>query len=195
MRVYIAGATGVIGRRVALLLRDDGHEVAGMTRSETGRSWLREHGISDFLVDAYDAGAVLGSVEAFAPDTIVHQLTDLPDRTEDLDGKRPANARIRIEGTRNLLAAAQHSGVRRLLAQSIAWTAPPGPTADSVEFLERSVLEWGGTVVRYGQFYGEGTFYPGELPPHPRIQVDAAASATVALLQDPPAVYTLVEPE
>ena len=195
MRIFIAGATGVIGRRIARLLLTDGHRVAGMTRSDEGLSWLHAQGIAGYQVDAYDREAVVASIADFAPDVLLHQLTDLPDRAEDLHDMRGANARIRVEGTRHLIDAARNAGVARLLAQSVAWTMPPGVGADAVEFLERSVLDEGGTVLRYGQLYGEGTFYPRERPGHPRIHVDAAASTTVALLDRPPGVHTLVEPE
>jgi hypothetical protein len=91
--------------------------------------------------------------------------------------------RIRTEGTRNLLAAARGAAAR-VLAQSIAWPLP-GAAGEVVAAHERAVLDAGGVVVRYGQFYGPGTFYEAERPGHPRIHVDAAAERTVLLLYAP----------
>lgn len=192
-RVFIAGATGVIGRRLVRLLTAEGHEVAGMTRSELGSDWLRAHGATDYRVDAFDRQAVAAAVAAFRPDVLLHQLTDLPDRSDQLPSKRGDNARIRVEGTRNLVDAARASGVGRIIAQSIAWELPPGAGADAVAYLEQAVLGAGGTVLRYGQFYGPGTFYEDALPDHPRIHIDAAAAATIAEISGPPGIRTITE--
>jgi hypothetical protein len=121
----------------------------------------------------------------------MHQLTDLPDRLEQLGEYGPRNDRMRTEGTRNLLAAAAAASVERFLAQSIAWR-PPGRGA-AVDEHERQVLDAGGVVLRYGQLYGPGTFYPHELPPHPRVHVDAAAKTTGGLLDAAPGVVVIAE--
>jgi hypothetical protein len=104
---------------------------------------------------------------------------------------RGANARIRREGTRNLLAAARAAGARRFLAQSVAWPLP-GDAGAAVEEMERSVLEAGGVVIRYGQLYGPGTYYE-QAPPPPRVHVDEAARRTVEALAAPPGIVEIVE--
>jgi len=116
-----------------------------------------------------DAAALLDAVAAFAPDLVIHQLTDLPDNVEQIPDYAECNNRIRTEGTRHLLAAAGAAGARRFLAQSIAW-APPGG-GDAVAEHERQVLDARGVVVRYGQLYGPETYYPDDLPAPPRIHV------------------------
>lgn len=180
MRIFLAGATGVIGLRLLPLLIGDGHQVAAMTRSAGKVDELRALGAEPVVCDVYDAGALTAAVGAFRPDMVMHQLTDLPDRLEDLPANSARNDRMRTEGTRNLLAAARAAEAPRFLAQSIAWR--PSGRADIVEDHERRVLDAGGVVIRYGQLYGPGTFYEGDLPPHPRVHVDRAAEATVGLL-------------
>lgn len=191
MRVFIAGATGVIGIRLVPLLLEDGHAVIGMTRSPEKAAELRALGATPAVCDVFDAEALLATVRDQAPDAVVHQLTDLPDRLEQLDAYSERNDRIRVEGTRNLVAAARAAGARHFVAQSIAWR-PPG-REHVVEEHERLVLEIGGVVVRYGRLYGPGTYYEGELPPDPRIHVDAAARETVPLLTAPAGVVELVD--
>jgi nucleoside-diphosphate-sugar epimerase len=147
------------------------------------------------VCNVYDKARLVEAVDAFRPDLLMHQLTDLPDDVRELAARRDANARIRVEGTRNLIDAAVHAGVRRFLAQSIAWPLPPGTGADAVAFLERSVLAVDGVVLRYGQLYGPGTYFPTEKPAHPRIHIDAAAQATMDAIGHPSGVIVVVEPE
>jgi nucleoside-diphosphate-sugar epimerase len=179
MRIFVAGASGVLGVRIVPLLVAGGHVVAGMTRSQA--ELVATLGAEPVVCDAYDAPALREAVRGFAPDLVVHQLTDLPDEEARID--RAANARMRTEGTRNLVAAAD--GVR-LLAQSVAFPA------DVAEH-ERLVLATGGTVLRYGRLYGPGTYYPAALPEPPRIHVDDAARRTVEALDAPPGVLELVD--
>ena len=195
MRIFVAGATGVIGRLLVPRLVGEGHVVAGMTRSEAGADWLRSVGAIAVVCDVYDRERLVDEVVAFAPDLVVHQLTDLPDDAASLPDKRDDNARIRREGTRNLLAAADAAGGVRVIAQSVAWEFPPGAGADAVAELEASVLARDGVVLRYGQFHGAGTFYPDAPPAPPRVHVDEAARATAALLGAPSGVVTIVDPE
>jgi hypothetical protein len=122
---------------------------------------------------------------------VMHQLTDLPDSVEQLAEFWARNDRIRTEGTRNLLAAATAAGARRFLAQSIAWR-PPG-RGEVVDEHEQQVLDAGGIVVRYGQLYGPGTYYEDQVPPPPRIHIDAAARETVPLLEAEQGVVVLAE--
>ncbi len=188
MRIFLAGATGVLGRRLLPLLVADGHDVAAMTRSAEKAGELRELGGEPVVCDVYDRDALVAAVAAFAPDLVMHQLTDLPDDAAQLPEYAARNDRIRTEGTANLVAAADGA---RVLAQSIAWT-PPGRGAALAEHARR-VLDAGGIVVEYGQLYGPGTYYEDEPPDHPRIHVDDAARRTVALLDAPSGVVVLAE--
>jgi nucleoside-diphosphate-sugar epimerase len=192
VRIFLAGASGVIGLRLVPLLTGAGHAVAGMTRSPGNAPMLRDLGAQPVVCDVYHAAALNGAVEAFGPDLVMHQLTDLPDDVADIAGAAGANSRVRDEGTRNLLAAAAAAGCERVIAQSIAWKLGPERAAGIAAF-ERQVLDAGGVVVRYGQFYGPDTYYPDAPPPPPRIEIDAAARATVALLDAAPGVVEVVE--
>jgi len=192
MRIFLAGASGVIGVRLIPLLVRDGHEVAGMTRSPGKAAALRELGAEPVVCDVFDADALVQAVVAFGPELVMHQLTDLPDQVERIAEFADRNNRIRTEGTRNLLAAGAQAGSARFLAQSIAWIPPAG--GEAVAEHERLVLDAGGVVIRYGIFYGPGTYSgSGRLPPPPRIQVDEAARRTVALLTAPSGVVVVAE--
>lgn len=191
MRVFLAGASGVIGVRLVPLLIGAGHTVAGMTRSPDKAERLRELGAEPIVCDVFDADALAAAVRAFAPDHVMHQLTDLPDSVDEIAAFAPRNNRIRTEGTRNLVAAAQAAGAAGFLAQSIAWTPPAG--GEAVAEHERLVLGAGGVVVRYGTFYGPGTYSADRIPPPPRIQIDAAAQATLPLLGVASGVIEIVE--
>jgi hypothetical protein len=123
---------------------------------------------------------------------VLHQLTDLPDDMKRLALYVRRNNRIRTDGTRNLIAAARTAGAPRMLAQSIAFKAPGGGRA--VKEHERMVLEVDGLVLRYGWFYGPGTYSAeGRLVPQPRIHVDEAARRTVELLDAPSGVVVVAE--
>ena len=178
MRVFLAGASGVIGVRLVPLLVRAGHDVAGMTRTPAKADTLRGLGADPVVCDVYDADGLLHEVVSFAPELVLHELTDLPDDEASIAGSS-ANARIRREGTRNLLAAAQSAGAARFVAQSIAWD-PHGEGAVAKADLERMTLEAGGVVLRYGRFYGPGTYHDG-----PR--------RTVELLDAPSGIYPVVE--
>ncbi len=191
MRVFLAGATGVLGIRLVPLLVATHHAVAGMTRSPGKAGQLRALGAEPAVCDVFDAAALASAVAAFGPDAVMHQLTDLPDDVTQIRDFAARNARVRTEGTRNLVAAARAAGARHFLAQSIAWR-PPSQGA-VIDQHERQVLDAGGVVVRYGQLYGPGTYYTGRVPPHPRIHVDAAARGTLPLILAPPGVVVLAE--
>src|SRR5437764_8818735 len=121
MRIFLAGASGVIGLRLVPLLVAAGHEVVGMTRSADKAERLRKLGAEPAVCDVYHREQLLEVVTAARPDLVMHQLTDLPDRLEQLGEYRDRNNRIRTEGTRNLLDAAGAADSRRFVAQSIAW--------------------------------------------------------------------------
>jgi nucleoside-diphosphate-sugar epimerase len=179
------------------LLVADGHVVAGTTRTESKAAMLRELGAEPVVVDVYDAAALRDAVVAFGPDLVMHQLTDLPHEAAEMAGPNAAaaaaaNARIRDEGTANLIAAARAAGTERFLAQSIAFIPGGGP--ESRERHERQVLDHGGVVLRYGMFYGPGTYHEDGNPEDgPRIDVREAARRTLDYLEAPSGVVELVE--
>ncbi|WP_249713778.1 SDR family oxidoreductase [Rhizomonospora bruguierae] len=192
MRIFLAGATGVIGSRLTPLLLRAGHEVAAMTRTPAKAAGLAATGAHPVVCDVYDAEAVRSAVVAFRPDVLIHQLTDLPDKAADLPARREANARMRREGTDSLLAAARAAGAARVLAQSVAWELA-GEGGAAKEYLEHRVLDAGGVVLRYGQFYGPGTYHERRPPEPPRIQVDEAARRTVDALDSPTGILTIAD--
>jgi nucleoside-diphosphate-sugar epimerase len=182
MRVFLAGASGAIGRRLIPQLLEAGHEVTGMTRSEESAERIRAAGASAVVCDVFDVQRLMHLMTEAAPDVVVHQLTALP---ADFDIRKidyePTN-RVRTEGTRNLLDAAREAGARRVVAQSIAFmyapeggrvkveedrtfTDAPAPfdsaVRATVEMEEQVTGTAGleGLVLRYGQFYGPGTHY------------------------------------
>jgi nucleoside-diphosphate-sugar epimerase len=193
MRIFLAGASGVIGVRLIALLIADGHVVAGMTRTPARGQELAALGAEPVVCDVYDRPALDAAVAAFAPELVMHQLTDLPDDAAQVVALSDRNDRIRSEGTANLLGAARAAGVRRLIAQSIAWQQPPERAARTRAF-EQSVLDAGGLVIRYGQFYGPDTYFPHELPVEPRVEIGEAARRTVELLDAPSGIVEVVDP-
>ncbi|HET9093110.1 MAG TPA: NAD(P)-dependent oxidoreductase [Acidimicrobiales bacterium] len=192
MRIFLAGATGVIGERVAPLLRDAGHDVAGMTRSPAKAETLAALGARPVVCDVFDRGRLEAEVVSFAPEILLHLLTDLPDEPSRIAELAEANNRIRTEGTANLLSAARAASCGRVLAESVAWTLTGAGEAAAAE-LERSVLTAGGVVLRYGQLYGPGTYHPAGAPGPPRVHVDEAARRTVEVLGAPSGVVTIVD--
>ena len=193
MRVFLAGATGVIGIRLLPLLIAEGHLVAGMTRSAEKASRLRELGAEPVTCDVFDLGRLTDAVVDFEPHVVLHQLTDLPDRRDELERYAARNDRMRSEGTHNLLAAAKAARAGHFVAQSIAWR--PSGRGEVVDSHERQVLAIRGVVARYGQLYGPGTFYEHDLPAHPRVHVDVAAQAIPPLLTAPSGIVTIADPE
>jgi nucleoside-diphosphate-sugar epimerase len=235
MRVFVAGATGAIGRPLVPKLVAAGHEVTGMTRSEERAEGLRRAGARAVVCDALDAEAVRAAVGGARAEAIVHQLTALPDRLDFRDRDLyTATNRVRTEGTDNLLAAARETGTRRLVCQSVAFAYAPGGEpiksedapllrdapggfgegVRAIGRMERQVLEADGVVLRYGFFYGPGTYY-GEDGSSTRdvrrrrmpvvgggtgifsfVHVDDAADATViAVERGPSGVYNVVDDE
>ncbi len=189
----MAGASGVIGQELLPLLVADGHVVAGMTRSAEGAAVIEASGAQPVTCDVYDLDALVAAVVAFAPDLVLHQLTDLPDDPALIPTVGSSNNRMRREGTTNLLAAAQAAAARRVVAQSIAWD-PPGDATVAKADLEQAVMALGGLVLRYGQLYGPGTYHPIERPEPPRVALAEAARRTVELLDAPPGTYEVLDP-
>lgn len=219
LKILVAGATGVVGRRLVPLLVQAGHEVVGTTRSPERAQLIADQHATPCVVDVFDAEALTAALTEHAPDVVIHQLTDLS--AGDFD----ANARLRIDGTRNLVDAARAAGVEKMIAQSIAWVYRPGEdpaTEDddldpslqpypAVAALEKAVGEMPhGVVLRYGAFYGPGTWYAPEgaiaqqvhaealkLTPSWTcfVHVDDAASAAVAALDWPEGPVNIVDDE
>jgi nucleoside-diphosphate-sugar epimerase len=216
MKIFVAGATGAIGRRLVPILVDAGHEVFGTTRSEGKAADLHRAGAQPVVVDVFDATALTRAVVTARPEIVIHQLTDLPLNLEPsrLAEALARNARIRKEGTQNLVAAALESGARRLISQSIGWVYAPGAEPNAEEdpldlaaegtravtitgavVLERLTLQsppLEGVVLRYGRLYGPGTGKDAPSAP-PGLHVDAAAQAALLALDGPPGVYNIAE--
>ncbi|MGA7385888.1 MAG: NAD(P)-dependent oxidoreductase [Methylocella sp.] len=181
MKIFVAGATGAVGRRLVLLLTAAGHEVAGLTRSPAKSGLLRRIGATPVIADALDPAAVMDAVRQAKPEIVVHELTSI--KKFDLgnfDRGLAETNRLRTEGTDNLLAAARGAGVRRFIAQSFAgWPYaraggpvkteedpldPEPPAAfrralEAIRYLESAIIGAAveGLILRYGGFYGPGT--------------------------------------
>ena len=215
MRIFFAGASGAIGRRLTPLLREAGHEVTGMTRSVENAEGLKAQGVAAVVVDVFDAGAVRDAVAQARPEVVIHQLTDLPRQWDEatLAASYPRNARIRGEGTRNLIAAAQAAAARRFIVQSIAFGYAPGPephaesdplnladgprvvTVRGAADMEQQVLASGmeAVVLRYGLLYGPGTWSEGPAR-KPALHVDAAAQAALLVVaRGKPGIYNIAD--
>lgn len=184
MRVFLAGATGVVGSRLLPRLLEAGHDVTAMTRREDRAGVLRELGAVPAVCDVFDSDALRAAVERSSPEVVVHELTDLPPALDPrkMEQQLAGNDRIRTEGTRNLVAAAVAAGARRMVAQSVAFAY--APTGDSVKreddpLWDDAAWPWSrsiaalheledavtrtegleGLVLRYGFFYGPGSSY------------------------------------
>lgn len=205
-KVFVAGASGVIGRALLKLLVAADYSVYGATRRAEKVKDIEATGATAVVVDVYDAERLNKELVRIQPWAVIHQLTDLPRglSPELMANAVENNARIRTEGTRNLVAAARAAGATRLIAQSIAWAYRPGDTpyletcpldleaqgsrgisVGGVAALEKQVLSeptLNGTVLRYGQLYGPdtGTDEPTGTSP---VHVEAAARAALLALQ------------
>ena len=212
MRILLAGATGVIGRPLLTLLVRAGHDVTGTTRSAARAGAIADVGAIPAVVDVFDENGLREAARVARPEVVIHQLTNLPDEGDPakIAASLTANARIRIEGTRNLIIAAKAAGARRMVAQSIAFMYAPGPEphaeadalmsgsddARGVHALEGAVTATpglDGVVLRYGRLYGPGTWTPIALGRAP-LHVDAAAhAALLALTRGAPGIYNIAE--
>jgi nucleoside-diphosphate-sugar epimerase len=183
MRIFVAGATGVIGRQLIAQLLAKGHHVVALTRSLEKARTLTEQGVEPVSADVFDADAVKAAVSRAQPEVVIEQLTSYPKTytRESMSAAAALNTRIRLEGGANVLTAAQAVGVRRYLRQSIAfWAVPGSGLADEetplafdaspavaadvciVTEIERRLLKTPnleGIALRYGFFYGPGTWF------------------------------------
>jgi nucleoside-diphosphate-sugar epimerase len=216
VKVFLAGASGAIGRRLTPLLLAAGHEVTGTTRTTANALELESTGIHAAIVDVYNIEALKRAVRAARPEIVIHQLTDLPrvfDESE-LAAAYPRNARIRTEGTRNLIAAAQGAAAKRFIVQSVAFAYADGPephtetdplnvadgprvvTVRGAADMEDQVLASGmeAVVLRYGLLYGPGTWTDGPAR-KPPVHVDAAAQAALLALTQGNGIYNIADDE
>ena len=235
MRILIAGATGAIGRALVRRLRANQHEVFALTRSPDSATALKEIGAEAIIADALDAAAVNAAVGRIRPHAVINELTSLPRHYTPAEMKAAAerDRKVRVEGNINLLAALRDAGVRRYLLQSSGyWYAPgagladksvpfissasPGVEASSATYLELEArasatpgIEF--VALRYGFFYGPGTWYSreGDIGDQVRqqqvpiigegqgvysfVHIDDAAGATAAALECPPGAYNIVD--
>jgi nucleoside-diphosphate-sugar epimerase len=233
VRVFIAGGTGAIGRPLVAALDAAGHEVAVYSRSAEKVAALGVPGTVPAVGDAFDADALIGAVQSFRPEVVINELTSLPQTANPLAIKRgfDLTSRLRREVSKTLVTAARAAGARRILAQSISFAYRPGPgvrtetdplwtdakgqigiLTGSVATLESNTLgdpELEGVVLRYGTFYGPGTYFaPNGLYatmlkrrvlPIPGkggglfalVHIDDAAAATVAALEGPTGTFNV----
>lgn len=224
MRIFVAGASGVIGRLLLPQLVQAGHEVIGMTRKEEQRRAIEKTGATAVLADVFNREQMVVILTEMKPDVVIHQLTSLS------GGSSAENARIRIEGTRNLVDAAKQANVAKMIAQSISWAYEPGSipaseetaldvhapaprsiTINGVTALEEAVKEIPEYVIlRYGTLYGPGTWYDkaGAMAEQVRkqevkatdgvasfVHVQDAANAAVLALGWPSGAYNIVDDE
>jgi len=199
--LFLAGASGAIGRRLAPLLIADGWRVYGTTRSPDKVPMLLKLGVQPVILDVFDKPALKAAVQEAAPGIVMHQLTDLPPALDPalMEAALPRNARLREEGTANLIEAALAAKAEGFIAQSIAFIYAKGPlphkeedplavdedgawglTARGVASLERQTFDspLAATVLRYGMLYGPGSGF--DAPPGPgSLHVDAAAYAAL----------------
>ncbi|CAM5187003.1 2-alkyl-3-oxoalkanoate reductase [Castellaniella defragrans] len=184
MKIFVAGATGAIGLPLVRSLLDRGHTLFGMTRSQASADKLSSMGAVPVIVDVFDVEKLNAALRDVSPDVVVEELTSLPKvNTPELRrASAAAHNRVRVEGGQNVQTAAIAAGVKRYVAQSSAFWAEPGPGLcdESVPFalhvdapgvvsgatalkeVESRVLgasEFVGTILRYGFFYGPGTWY------------------------------------
>jgi nucleoside-diphosphate-sugar epimerase len=192
-RIFFAGASGTIGLRLLPLLVAAGHTVGAMTRSPEKADVLAAMGAEPIVCDVFDRAGLTAAVHAFQPDLLLHELTDLPDDLANLPSDSVLNARIRAEGTRNLLDALPDPNRTKVVAQSVAWTMSPGAEADAVAALETAVLTANGVVLRYGFLHGPGTYFETGLPPAPHVHIDVAAARTLQALDAPTGILMVVD--
>lgn len=219
MKIFLAGASGVIGRSLVPLLRDAGHIVTGTSRNAEGKDNLDAMGIRGVVADIFDPVGLVSAVVEASPDVVLHQVTDLASGISQADPQEVIrrNARVRREGTANLVKAARAANVKRFVAQSIGWAYAPKDTPfregdpldvsatgtrsitvnEGIVPLETAILDqpdFEGVVLRFGQLYGKGTWSVGPTGAAP-VHVDAAAyAAFLAVDHGTPGIYNIAEP-
>jgi len=213
--IFLAGASGAIGRPLTSMLVAAGYEVTGTARSQDGAAMITAAGARAAIVDVFDFADLKAAMVASQPDVVIHQVTDLSTNPGEslTDEHLERNARVREIGTSNLVEATLAVGARRLVAQSIAWLYLPGPephteeetivpadpatmnrTRKAVIDLERMVTRdprFEGIVLRYGRLYGPGTWRDApDVPPTVHVH-DAARAAVLAVEHGEPGIYNI----
>lgn len=215
--LLLAGASGVIGRRLCRLLVADGWQVFGTTRSPAKAARLRALGVEAVVVDVFDASALHRQLARIRPVCVVHQLTDLSPGLDPahMPAALERNARLRDTGTRHLVDAAVAAGVTRMVAQSLAFCYAPGAspldehaplntaapglagiTARGVARLEQHILDapLTGVLLRYGRLYGPDTGFDAPSDAGTPLHVDDAADAARrAITRGPGGIYNIAE--
>ncbi len=235
MKIFIAGATGAIGRPLIDRLTQSGHTVFAMVRARQRGGFLEEKGVEPVVADALDGGSVEAALARVRPGAVINELTSLPGHytPAEMQAAAERDRKVRIEGNQNLLAAIRHAGVRRYLLQSSGfWYAPGAGLADesapfalnaspAIAASARTYAELEATalrdadiecvVLRYGFFYGPGTWYTreGDLGEQARarqlaiigegqgvysfVHIEDAAAATAAAIESAPGIYNVVD--
>lgn len=204
-KIFVAGATGAVGIVLCQLLSRQGYEVFGMTRKEEKSKELLSLNVTPVIADVYDEGKLETIVLDIRPDIVIHQLTDLPFGVPEakMAEGRIRNAKIRDIGTKNLIAAAVKAGVRRVIAQSIAFMYEDGPkpfdessplASEGLRLFENQILHGDieGIVLRYGRFYGPRTGFSAPSGPG-SVHVDAAAYAALLSITNGDGIYNIAE--
>ncbi|MDL0089297.1 NAD-dependent epimerase/dehydratase family protein [Campylobacter gastrosuis] len=216
-KVFLAGASGVIGRRVCEILLKNGYEIYGTTRSKDKANLLNELGVKAIVLDVFDAKKLQTDMAKIRPQIVLHQLTDLPKGlpADKMSEALVKNAILRDVGTRNLVEAAILSGVEKMVAQSIGFIyengtkpyteASPllnfedpiyGETSRAVSSLESQVLNapFTGIVLRNGLLYGAGTGFDEPISGVSSLHADAAALAVVlAMKYDKSGIFNIAD--
>ena len=205
-RVFLAGASGAIGRLLCQLLIKNGYEVIGTTRSVEKVKMLQTLGVEPVVIDVFDAQKLEEVVINAKPDIVIHQLTDLPAGLDPakMEAALVRNARLREEGTKNLVNASLKAGAKKMIAQSIAFVYEPGAlphteespllnfkdptygeTSRALASLEEQVLNasFAGIVLRYGLLFGPGTGFDSAIDALPCVHVEAAAHAALLAIK------------
>lgn len=235
MKIFIAGATGAIGRPLIDSLKRSGHSVFALVRTRQSGGSLEEKGVEPITADALDSDSVVAAVARIRPDAVINELTSLPKHytPAEMQAAAERDRKVRVEGNKNLLAAVHHAGVRRYLLQSSGfWYAPgagladesaqfaldasPGVAASARTYAELEATALRGidiecVILRYGFFYGPGTWYTreGDLGEQVRarqlaiigkgqgvysfVHIEDAALATAAAVESAPGIYNVVD--
>ena len=236
MKVFVAGATGAIGRPLIAALIRAGHQAVGITTTESGLATLHERGAEGIVANVLDAQAIQSAITQNRPDAVIEELTSLPKRytPEDMRSAAERDHRVRLEGGSNVHNAAKTAGVKRYIVQSTGFFYAPGTglavetdplapdaspgiagsvrTYTQVEKRVLGVSDPKGVALRYGFFYGPGTYHDpnsGSVSQQVReqkypvigsgrgvfsfVHVEDAASATVAALEAEPGIYNIVD--
>ena len=214
-KIFVAGATGAIGFKLCLILRQHHYQVFGSTRSHTKAKYLEAIGVHSVIVDAFNQEQLFKHISDISPEIIIHQLTDLPYALapEFMHEARVRNAHIRDLGTKNLLLAAQKTKCKKFIAQSIAFAYDPDQiylnensklaihsedevlrkNAESIQNMESQITcsTLNHVILRYGKLYGAATgCKPAD---HGKIHVDAAAYAAFLAIHSGHGIYQIVE--